>query len=89
MATALLPESTLREVLPLDLLRVGESGKIVEIVGPVEWKHRLEELGLREGCEVRVVKSGEPCILAVGGHRLSFRPDAGTMILVEASHLGP
>lgn len=75
--------STCSQVIPLDLLQSSECGRVVEMVASEEWLHRLQELGLREGVTVRMVKTGEPCILAVQGHRFTFRCDPSTMILVE------
>jgi ferrous iron transport protein A len=71
------------QVVPLDLLQAHESGQILEVVAPDEWTHRLQELGLREGVTIRMVKPGEPCILAIDGHRFSYRCDPSTMIMVE------
>lgn len=74
---------TCSQVIPLDLLQASECGRVVEMVASEEWLHRLQELGLREGVIVRMVKTGEPCIIAVDGHRFTYRCDPSTMILVE------
>lgn len=74
---------TSTQVVPLDLLRPNESGLIVEMVASDEWLHRLKELGLREGAKVRMVRPGCPCIVAVDGHRFTYRCDPSTLILVE------
>lgn len=71
------------QIIPLEMLRVNEAGRIVEILGPQDWIHRLQELGLRGGAIVRLVKSGEPAIIAIDGHRLSFRSEPNTTVLVE------
>ena len=44
---------------------------------------RLAEMGLRAGVVLRMVKPGQPCILAIDNHRLSFRCDEAAAILVE------
>lgn len=72
-----------QEMIPLELLREGETGRVVDVIGPEAWVHRLKELGVREGALVRMVKSGEPLILAIQGHRLSFRADPTTTVFVE------
>ena len=72
------------QIVPLEVLGENESGRIVEILGPEAWRHRLDELGLREGCLVRLIKRGQPCLIAIDGQRLSFRSDPAAMILVEA-----
>ena len=71
------------EIVPVELLNEHQDGRIVEIVGPTDWQHRLEEMGLREGQLVRLIQRGEPFILAIQNHRLSLRCEPGTMILVE------
>lgn len=71
------------EIVPVEFMGENQSGRIVEIIGPADWQHRLEELGLRTGKQVRLIKGGEPCILGIQGHRLSLRCEPGTMILVE------
>ena len=75
--------SDVLQMIPMDMLQKNESGRIVEIVGPHDWKHRLQELGLRDGAIVRVVKPGTPSIIAIDGHRFSFRSDPNTVVLVE------
>ncbi|QDT14061.1 FeoA family protein [Alienimonas californiensis] len=69
-------------LIPLDLLRTGESGTVAEILGDAPAVHRLEELGLRIGAAVSVLREGPPALLALGSQRFCFRPDSGTMVLV-------
>lgn len=70
-------------VVPLDTLRVGESGRIADVDGCAETVTRLAEIGLRNGATVRMVQSGRPCILALDDQRLSFRPEECTHVYVE------
>jgi ferrous iron transport protein A len=70
-------------MLPLDLLEQDEQARVVEIDGPVETVHRLDEMGLRPDVIIRVIKAGSPCILAIGEIRLSFRPADDLVVLVE------
>ncbi len=69
--------------LPLDLLSRDERAEIVQIDGPPDDVHRLDEMGLRPGVVIRVVSAGSPCILAVGETRLSFRPSDDSVVLVQ------
>ena len=69
-------------LVPLDMLRTGESGTVSEILGDPPAVHRLEELGLGIGAVVRVLREGPPSLLAAGAQRFCFRPDAGTTVLV-------
>jgi len=71
------------EILPVEALAVNQSGRVVEIVGPSAWQHRLEELGLSSGKLVRLIQGGEPCIIGLNDQRLSLRCEPGTMLLVE------
>ena len=71
------------QVVPLELLSAGEEGRVLEVDGDRDLVHRLAEMGLREGVQVRMVRSGSPCILAIENHRLTFRTDESTTVLVE------
>ncbi len=73
------------QVIPLEMLRSGEQGRICEVDGAVDFVHRLEEMGLREGVTVKMLRPGSPCILDVNQHRLSFRADDLATVLVEIS----
>jgi ferrous iron transport protein A len=70
-------------LVPLELLQVGECGRIRELQGNPEFVHRLQEMGLREGAAVEMVRPGSPCILAVDHHRFSVRLDESATVLVE------
>ena len=74
-------------LIPLDLLRTGEGGTVAEILGDAPAVHRLEELGLRIGAAVRVLREGPPALLALGSQRFCFRPDGGTTVLVATAGL--
>ncbi|MFH5805859.1 ferrous iron transport protein A [Alienimonas sp. DA493] len=77
-----LAEGTL---IPLDLLRTGEGGTVADILGDASAVHRLEELGLRIGAAVRVLREGPPALVALGSQRFCFRPDGGTTVLVATA----
>ncbi len=71
------------ELLPLDLLAAGQSGRVHQVVGPRDEVHRLEEMGLRQGTRVEVVQPGSPCIIRLAGQRICFRPGEAGHVLVE------
>jgi Fe2+ transport system protein FeoA len=75
--------ATSNQVVPLDHLAPGESGTILEVEGRPDHVHRLNEMGLRPGRPVRMVRSGGACIVAVGNHRFGFRGADAALILVE------
>ena len=70
--------------LPLELLRANEEARIVELLGDASQVHRLAEMGLRVGADVRMVRPGSPCVLALGNKRLSLRL-CGVDVLVASS----
>ena len=70
-------------LLPVEFLNAGEWAEVVEITGEAHCVTRLGEMGLHAGSRVRVVQPGAPCILQVGGARLSIRPDCHLQLLVR------
>jgi ferrous iron transport protein A len=60
-------------LVPLDLMKAGECASIVELVGDASQVHRLQEMGLRAGATIRMLKPGAPCLVALDGKRLSLR----------------
>ncbi len=61
------------QAVPLEQMRVGQTGRIVQLGGEAKLVHRLEEMGLRIGAQLRVLRAGSPCIVHVAGQRLSLR----------------
>jgi ferrous iron transport protein A len=72
----------MRELLPLTLLAAGQVAEVSQLIGPPERIHRFEELGLRVGTHIEIVRAGSPCIIRVGESRLCVREDAEVRILV-------
>ncbi|MDA0283031.1 MAG: FeoA family protein [Planctomycetota bacterium] len=70
-------------IIPLELLSAGERARIVEIEGEPSLVHRLNEMGLSDGVEIKMVQSGSPCIIALDNHRISFRGEEAAVIYVE------
>ncbi|HYV37793.1 MAG TPA: FeoA domain-containing protein [Gemmataceae bacterium] len=75
-------------LLPLELLESGECAEIAEVYGEPGWVHRLVELGVRIGCRLRVLQGGSPCLVQIGGLRLSLRNDGPTKIMVLPLGIG-
>jgi ferrous iron transport protein A len=59
--------------LPIEFLPNNTNATIVEMCGRPSQVQRLEELGVRQGCKVRMVCHGEPCLICVEGRRISLR----------------
>ena len=70
------------DLVPLTYLRNGQSAIVGQVLGRTDLVHRLEEMGLRGGATVEMVQTGTPCIIRLGGHKLCFRADEATAVLV-------
>ncbi|MBO4552981.1 ferrous iron transport protein A [bacterium] len=70
--------------MPITLLKKGEKGRVREIQGNDDVRHRLQELGLVEGVEVEVILSqGGKMILGFYGTRLAVDADVASRIIVH------
>ena len=56
---------------------------MVDVAGEAGHVCRLAELGLRCGSRVCLLQPGSPCMVQVGGCRLSLRGDDALCILVR------
>ena len=74
---------TVHDLIPLTQIATGATGKVAQVVGSPGAVHRLEEMGLRDGAAVEVVKSGTPCIVRINGQKLCFRDGEALGILVR------
>ena len=70
-------------VLPLESLHCGEWAEVEDIVGEQSLVSRLAELGRRVGGRLKMVRQGLPCLLQVGGARLSLRGLQDLQVLVR------
>ena len=60
-------------LVPMTLLRVGQSGKIGEVIsGGVV--HRLREMGLRVGAKVQMIRAGSRSSSASMGRKFASGP---------------
>jgi ferrous iron transport protein A len=71
------------EQIPISSLRMGEIANVSQLVGLPEHVRRLEELGLRCGARIEIVRGGTPCIIRVDGATLCIRDDERVRILVS------
>jgi len=71
------------DLVPLTCLRNGQSAIVGQVLGKSDLVIRLEEMGLRGGATVEMVQSGTPCIIRLAGHKLCFRADEATAVLVD------
>lgn len=73
----------MQQIVPLEVLAPGEGGRIQDVEGDQRLVTRLAEMGLRRGVEVHMIANGSPCIIAFDNHRMSFRAEEDTVVLVE------
>jgi ferrous iron transport protein A len=71
------------EFVPITQLHRGEVAEISQVLGSPEQVRRLEELGLRGGVRLEMVRGGSPCIVRVAGTTLCFRHDELLRVLVH------
>ncbi len=71
------------ELVPLTLLRSGQVGEIYQLLGAPDQVRRLEELGMRTGARLEMVRCGAPCIVRIDGSKFCFRNDDSLSILVR------
>ncbi|MBT6156751.1 MAG: hypothetical protein HOK71_15450 [Planctomycetaceae bacterium] len=75
----------MQQFVPLEFLRAGEEGRVHQIDGEHDLVVRLEEMGLRQGVDVRMIRPGSPCIVAFDNHRLSVRTDENAVVMVSVN----
>jgi len=71
------------ELIPMNLLRAGQSAEVSQIQGPIEHVHRLEEFGLCRGAMIQMFRPGNPCIVRMAGNKFCLRSDDLLQILVR------
>lgn len=74
---------TMFDSIPLRSLHPGQMGQVKEITGDPHAVHRLQELGIRHGTTVEMVRSGSPCIIRMSGHKLCFRQNGDLDVFVR------
>jgi ferrous iron transport protein A len=73
------------DLVPLTLLRAGESGRVGEVIGAGDMVHRIREMGLYKGAQVQMIRPGSPCIIRLHGQRLGVRVDDVAKVLVHVA----
>lgn len=70
-------------LVPLNRLPAGETAQIAEVVGRPDQVRRIKELGLHDGIEISMVRSGSPCIIRLAGQTLCIRANDLLNVLVR------
>lgn len=68
---------------PLGMLRKGDTALVREVCGDVQLVHRLNEIGLRQGCVVQMLQPGKPCIIRLGNTRYGVRDSDLFQVMVS------
>ena len=72
--STLMPRDTpVYDLIPLEHLRPGQTGRVGQLLGKPADVNRLEELGLRAGAVIEMVRCGQPCIIRLDGAKFCFR----------------
>lgn len=74
----------MHELIPIASLFPGQIAEVRQVVGRSEQIRRLEELGVRAGVMLEMVRGGTPCIVRVGATKLCFRDGELCSVLVAA-----
>ena len=70
----------------LDTLKVGEGGRVATIGGAPQVRHRLLEMGLTPGAQIRVVRFaplGDPMDIEIRGYHLSLRKVEASQVTLK------
>jgi len=78
-----MPDATPETLIPLTLLKPGQTALVEQIVDSGEVAHRLREMGLKDRALVEMVRVGSPCIIRINGRKLGLRADVLAGILVR------
>ncbi len=70
------------EMMPLSLLPMGQEAVVTHVAGSSDQVHRLHEIGLCDGARIQMVRTGQTCIIRLNGHKLCFRGDQATSVMV-------
>jgi ferrous iron transport protein A len=73
----------MQDLIPLRALAAGQSAEVRQIIGQADQVRRLEELGLRDGAQLKMVRSGTPCIVRLGSSTLCFRDVEALQVMVR------
>ena len=71
------------KAVPLSILGEGRSGVVKQITGGRDMVHRLAEMGVSPGVEIRLIRGRGPCIVVVMAHRLMIGKGMVDRILVS------
>jgi Fe2+ transport system protein FeoA len=71
------------QLLPLNRLASGRTGRVAQILGCPDEVQRVQELGIRDGIQIEMIRSGTPCIIRTGLQTLCLRGNDLLNVLVD------
>jgi len=71
------------QLVPLNRLASGRNGRVAQILGHPDDVRRVNELGIRDGIQVEIIRSGMPCIIRTGMQTLCIRGNELLNVLIE------
>lgn len=71
-------------LVPLNSLLPGQIGQVQCVLGGAVEVRRMEELGVRHGANLELVRKGKPCIVKLNGNKLCFRDSDLLQVMVTA-----
>lgn len=73
----------MHDLIPLALIPIGRHAHVEHVTGNPDHVRRLNEMGLSGGRRIEMLQPGSPCIIRLEGHKLCFRADEVTSVLVK------
>lgn len=71
------------DLIPLAHLASGTKARVGQLVGQPDQLQRLQELGLRDGTTIEMLRGGSPCIIRLADSKLCFRSNEAMGVLVR------
>jgi len=78
----------MHDLIPLCLLPAGQLAEVHTVSGQTSHVRRLEELGIRDGAQLEIVRHGSPCIIQLEGSKICFRDGELLQVLVSPKACG-
>ena len=69
--------------IPITHLKTGQFAQIIQVDGYSNYVHRLREMGICKGTEIKIFQSGNPCIVCIEGNKICIGFNNHSNILVQ------
>ncbi len=73
----------MNNLIPLCTLPPGQQAEVHTVLGQTSHVRRLDELGIRDGAQLEMVRHGSPCIVQLDGSKLCFRDGELLQVMVS------